>query len=294
MFERKLEIFLRDKNGVRRVFVYRRWMFLAALAGLVALAAVGAQLWRYRADLPAVSLRRQTALATLTERKAVALALRERVRRLNEATARMAGFDRKLAVMVEAAREAPAGVGAPAPADRLAGAAFDQDIGRRLFDFLETLGNRMAVEEALQQRLSRLLLERKLEFLAKPSLWPAHGFITSGFGSRPSPFGRGGDFHNGVDIKLPLGSPVYAAGAGRVTDVGFVTGYGLRVVVSHDYGLETVYAHLQSADVKPGQPVRRGQRIALSGNSGRTTGPHLHYEVRALGRPVNPRQYLLD
>ena len=150
------------------------------------------------------------------------------------------------------------------------------------------------MEEAHQQEIARWLTDRKLEFLAKPSLWPARGPITSDFGPRPSPFGRGGDFHNGVDIKMPIGTPVVAPGAGRVTEVGLVHGYGLRVVIAHDYGLTTVFAHLSKAAVEPGQTVKRGQRIGFSGNSGRTTGSHLHYEVRVSDTPVNPLQYLLD
>lgn len=288
MLERELEIFVRDKNGVRRIFTYRRWMFVSLVAALAALTVMGATLWRYRSGYEAASLRRQQALARLAGQKAAAMAFRERVGRLADEAARLAAFNGKLAVMVDA----PADVAA-ASALRPAYAPAD-GMGRRLGDFLTALGGRLAVEEALQLELARLLDERKLEFLAKPSLWPARGYITSGFGGRSSPFGRGGDYHNGVDIKVPKGSPVYAAGAGRVTEADYMTGYGLRVVISHDYGLETIYAHLQKAEVKPGQEVKRGQRIALSGNSGRTTGAHLHYEVRAAGTPVNPRQYLLD
>jgi len=292
MLERKLDIFVHDHNGVRRLFTYRRWMFLASLATVAVLAVGVLVLWRYQADYADLAGRRRAALGRLAGQKAQALRLRERVRRLGEEAARIRSFDAKLGVMVDA--PGGPGVGAPDTPGRLPGTALGDDLGRRLFDFLAALGNRMAVEEALQQDLARLLDERKLEFLAKPSLWPARGFITSGFGSRPSPFGRGGDFHNGVDIKVPMGSPVYAAGAGRVTDADYMHGYGLRVVISHDFGLETVYAHMQKAEVKPGQLVKRGQRIGLSGNSGRTTGAHLHYEVRVDGTPVNPRRYLLD
>ncbi|WP_300164418.1 M23 family metallopeptidase [Solidesulfovibrio sp.] len=293
MLERELEIYLRDGKGVRRVFTYRRWMFVSLVAALTVLTAGGLFLWPYVAGQEALRARRFEAVGRLAEQKAAALALRERVRRLAEEAGRIEAFDGKLAVMVDAPRER-GGVAAFPAAARLPGAPVDADAGRRLVDFLDVLAGRMAVEEVEQQELARLLGERKLQFLAKPSLWPARGYITSPFGSRSSPFGRGGDFHNGVDIKVPMGSPVYAAGAGRVTEADPMTGYGLRIVVSHDYGLETVYAHLQKIEVRPGQEVKRGQRIGLSGNSGRTTGSHLHYEVRAAGEPVNPRQYMLD
>jgi len=293
MLERELDIFVHNKDGVRRLFTYRRWMFLLPVVSVLVLALGGLFLWRYKADHAALLARRQDALGRLAGQKAAALRLRERVRRLDGEVARIGSFDAKLGVMVSGPRER-GGQGALAATGPGPGGAFGDDLGRRLFDFLEALGSRMAVEEVLQQELARSLLERKLEFLAKPSLWPAKGYITSGFGDRSSPFGRGGDFHNGVDIKVPMGSPVFAAGAGRVTEADTMTGYGLRVVVSHDFGLETIYAHLKKTEVKPGQLVKRGQLLGLSGNSGRTTGAHLHYEVRASGTPVNPRQYLLD
>jgi murein DD-endopeptidase MepM/ murein hydrolase activator NlpD len=293
MLERELEIYIRNGNGVRRVFTYRRWMFFTMAAGLLVLAAGGLALWPYVSGRQTLETRRIEALARLSEQKAAELALRDRVRRLAGEAGRIRDFNGKLAVMVDAARDMGSEGAFPAP-QSLPPALADGAAGRRLVDFLQALGGRMAVEEAAQLRLMRLLAERKLEFLAKPSLWPARGYITSGFGSRRSPFGRGGDFHNGVDIKVPMGSPVFAAGAGRVTEAGPMTGYGLRIVVSHDYGLETVYAHLQKIEAKPGEEVRRGQRIGLSGNSGRTTGAHLHYEVHAAGTPVNPRQYMLD
>jgi murein DD-endopeptidase MepM/ murein hydrolase activator NlpD len=292
MLERKLDIFVYDSGtGVRRLFTYRRWMFLAPLALLAALAAGGLYLWRFQSGYADLLNRRQAALGQLVGQKATALRLKERVRRLGGEAGRIGSFNAKLGVMLDAPVERGGG---------LPRAGFGQDtgigddLGRRLFDFLEALGSRMAVEEVLQQELARSLLDRKLEFLSKPSLWPTKGYITSGFGGRSSPFGRGGDFHNGVDIKVPMGSPVFASGAGRVTEAEYMTGYGLRIVISHDYGLETIYAHLKKADVKPGQQVKRGQLIGLSGNSGRTTGAHLHYEVRAGGTPVNPRQYMLD
>lgn len=295
MLERRLDIFVYSGgSGMRRLFTYRRWMFLALVALLACLGAGGLCLWRFQSGLDGLMVRRQEALGRLVGQKAEALRLKERVARLGGEVGRIGAFNGKLGAMVAAPGDA-GGVGALPRSGPGAGAGVGDDLGRRLFDFLDVLGSRMAVEEVRQQELARLLFERKLEFLAKPSLWPARGYITSAFGGRASPFGRrGGDFHNGVDIKVPVGSPVYAAGAGRVTEAEYMTGYGLRVVISHDFGLETVYAHLKKADVKPGQSVRRGQCIGLSGNSGRTTGAHLHYEVQVGGTPVNPRQYLLD
>jgi murein DD-endopeptidase MepM/ murein hydrolase activator NlpD len=289
MLERELDIFFyHGRHGVRRLFTYRRWMFLATVFLLVLSAAGGAVLWRFYDGYEALSGRSRQARAHLAEQKAQALGLRERIRRVALAMERIDAFDAKLGVMLTRPGEI-GGMGALAAAVSL-----PADTGRRLFEFLDALAGRMAVEEAHQQELARWLTDRKLEFLAKPSLWPARGPITSDFGLRRSPFGRGGDFHNGVDIRMPMGTPVYAPGAGRVVEAEYMHGYGLRVVVAHDFGLETVFAHLKKAEVEPGQMVKRGQRLGLSGNSGRTTGSHLHYEVHVNGTPVNPVQYMLD
>lgn len=289
MLERELDIFIyHASHGIRRLFTYRRWMFLAPLVVLAVSAAWGLLLWRYYDGHEALVHRARQAEARLVTQKARLLALRERARRLVVETGRIGSFDAKLGVMLTRPGES-GGMGA-LPASELV----PEILGRRLNDFLDSLAGRMAVEEVHQQELIRSLTERKLEFLAKPSLWPLRGYITSGFGSRPSPFGRGGDFHNGVDIKAATGTPVHAPGAGRVIEAGYMHGYGLRVVIAHDFGLETTFAHLKKAEVKPGDQVKRGQRIGLSGNSGRTTGSHLHYEVHANGTPVNPRQYMLD
>lgn len=289
MLEREIDIFFyHGRHGVRRLFTYRRWMFVATVVLLAGLGAGAAVLWRYYDGYEALSRRARQARAQLAEQKALTLGLRERMRRTALEMERIGAFDAKLGIMLARPGET-SGMGALS-----SGAGLPVELGRRMFEFLDGLAGRMAVEEAHQQELARWLIDRKLEFMAKPSLWPARGPITSDFGPRRSPFGRGGDFHNGVDIRMPIGTPVMAPGAGRVTDVGYVHGYGLRVVVAHDYGLETVFAHLKKAEVEPGQAVKRGQRIGLSGNSGRTTGSHLHYEVRINDTPVNPGQYLLD
>lgn len=289
MLERELDIFVfHGRHGLRRLFTYRRWMFLAPLTLLLALVAGGLALWRCCHDRQALSGRAEAVAARLAEQQARGLALRERARRLAAETGRIGAFDAKLGVMLARPGEAAA-MGSPTGREPV-----PESLGRRLFDFLDSLAGRLAAEETRQQELVRFLLERRLDFLAKPTLWPLTGAITSGFGYRRSPFGRGGDFHEGVDIKAPTGTPVRAPGAGRVTEVGYARGYGLRVVIAHDFGLETVFAHLKKAEVQPGQEVRRGQILGLSGHSGRTTGAHLHYEVRAHDTPVNPRQYLLD
>jgi len=114
------------------------------------------------------------------------------------------------------------------------------------------------------------------------------GRVSSTFGWRQDPMGGGVEFHKGTDIAMPVGQDVQAAQAGKVVSVGDESGYGLTVVVSHEGGLSTRYAHLSEALVKVGDAVARGQVIAKSGSSGKSTGPHLHFEVIQEGQPVDP------
>lgn len=127
-----------------------------------------------------------------------------------------------------------------------------------------------------------------------PSQWPtAGGEITSYFGGRPNPFGGyEGVWHSGIDIGNYYGAPVYAAAAGYVQQSGWYGGYGRYIRISHDFGLQTAYAHMSSLAVSAGSYVKKGQIIGYVGSSGYSTGPHLHFEVLKHGRQVNPLNYI--
>lgn len=125
-----------------------------------------------------------------------------------------------------------------------------------------------------------------------PSVWPVSGRIMSRYGDRSDPFSGEGAFHTGVDISAEMGTPVHAAADGVVYNAQFAGRYGRLIVIDHGNGLQTWYAHLSRFEVIPGEEVRRSQLIAYSGASGRVTAPHLHFEVRQGGSPVNPSRYL--
>lgn len=154
--------------------------------------------------------------------------------------------------------------------------------------------------ETLQVKMSRLERElRAYETLLRergytPSIWPVSGTLEGGFGGRRNPFGGGGyEFHSGQDIEAAPGAPVVSGASGRVSFVGWQNGYGQLVVVDHGGGLTTRYGHLSHIDVSLGQSVARGELVGRVGSTGRSTGPHLHYEVRINDEPVNPLQYML-
>jgi murein DD-endopeptidase MepM/ murein hydrolase activator NlpD len=125
-----------------------------------------------------------------------------------------------------------------------------------------------------------------------PSIWPVEGPVTASFGERVDPFNGEGAFHSGVDISAPYGTAIIAPADGVVVFADFLGGYGRAIVLDHGHGITTRYGHLSSFAVIPGQRVHRGDTIGYVGLTGRSTGPHLHYEVRINDTPVNPRPYL--
>lgn len=126
----------------------------------------------------------------------------------------------------------------------------------------------------------------------RPSIWPVAGRLEGYYGRRTDPFSGEGAFHKGVDIIAPRGTPVRATADGVVMHAAYMSGYGRLVVIDHGNGLSTYYAHLARFEVIAGQEIRRGEILGTVGSSGRVTSPHLHYEVRRGGNPVNPGTYL--
>jgi murein DD-endopeptidase MepM/ murein hydrolase activator NlpD len=148
------------------------------------------------------------------------------------------------------------------------------------------------VARALQSGLSPSFAGDWTELADAPSLWPLEGRIGSSFGQRQDPINGEGAFHSGIDIDAPMGSPVRAAADGNVTEAAMNAGYGREIIIDHGHDVTTIYGHLSVMAVVPGQHVTRGQVIGYVGQSGRATGPHLHYEVRVRKVPVNPYKYL--
>jgi murein DD-endopeptidase MepM/ murein hydrolase activator NlpD len=159
----------------------------------------------------------------------------------------------------------------------------------------DTFGLLRGLLEGLQDRLHvvrRNVERRNALAAATPSIWPARGWLTSRMGARVDPINGGDDFHPGLDIAAEKGQPVYATAAGTVRSAGYENGYGNLIVLDHGFGLETLYGHLSAFSIKKGDKVQRGDLIGRVGSTGRATGPHLHYEVHANGKLLNPLQLL--
>jgi len=165
--------------------------------------------------------------------------------------------------------------------------SFDNSLQQ--FEFLESNSPRLSLTAG---RMSLLAAPGLGEISFTPSLWPVIGRITGSFGERLDPFSGEGAFHTGVDISSQYGDGVRAAADGVVTHSELHAGYGRLVVVDHGFGVATWYGHLSSFSVAPGMRIKRGDLVGYVGVSGRTTGPHVHYEVRINGAPVNPMRYL--
>lgn len=183
-----------------------------------------------------------------------------------------------------------AGIGGRAPlqvTDELVGVSGEPDLESLLYQARIQHRGMMALLDTLEARQD---VRDRI-----PSIRPCDiGWLSSRFGMRRDPFTNKQTFHRGLDFSLPKGTPVRVTADGVVRSVEKQRGLGRLVKVDHGNGVMTVYAHLQEAKVEKGQQVRRGDVIALSGNSGRSTAPHLHYEVRVRDRSVNPLTYILD
>lgn len=178
------------------------------------------------------------------------------------------------------------GVGGPAlgdePLDSLASLQQQIDDLRREVD----------LRRVSQEEVQGYLNDQRSLLGARPTGWPAKGWVTSDFGVRRDPFDGQRRMHAGIDIATRTGTPVAATAAGIVREVRSEPGYGKLVVIDHGYGFSTAYGHNSRILVKVGQRVKRGDLIATAGSTGRSTGPHVHYEVRQNGVPVNPSKYL--
>ena len=136
--------------------------------------------------------------------------------------------------------------------------------------------------------------DQALLLASTPSIWPTRGWVTSDFGVRLDPYTAERVMHRGLDSATPHGQSVYAPSDGTVVYAGPEAGYGKVLVIDHGYGVKTRFGHLSKLEVKTGDRVKRGQLVGAVGNTGRSTGPHLHYEVRVNGIPENPRKFILE
>jgi murein DD-endopeptidase MepM/ murein hydrolase activator NlpD len=230
---------------------------------------------------------------------------RERIEQMASTLERVERFDQKLravTLLSDPARNLALGPtametkGAPPSSaeSEFTGPPAGAESSKTLAAKLETLSTQAAHSEQSLEQLQTYFLEQKSLLASTPSVWPARGWITSDFGQRTDPYTAERVMHEGLDIAAPHGKEVTAPADGTVIFAGLEGGYGNVLVIDHGYGVKTRYGHLSKVEVHPGDRVHRGELIGAVGNTGRSTGPHLHYEVRVNGLPENPRKFILD
>ena len=258
-------------SRVRRISLHKRWVKACACAVAVLMGA--AAYGFYGLTQQAIHLR----VAEENERlRAENDKQRRQLNSLNQRVEAVETVTRRIAEMSGVEREqqtAQRGAGGP----------------EMPFDIATTIEYRTKVIEQDLRNYEAMLHTRAMT----PSLWPVSGELTDGFGGRSNPFGGGSfEFHTGQDIATLWGTPVMAAATGKVIFAGWQNGYGQIVILDHGGGLTTRYGHLSHIDVIEGRKIGRGELLGRVGSTGRSTGPHLHSEVRINDEPVNPRQYL--
>jgi len=188
--------------------------------------------------------------------------------------------------------------GTEVPIDETGAPANDVDRHAALVRDLETDLVALQLDATRQeqsfQELSEAIEQRRARWASTPSIWPVKGWLTSGFGRRISPFTGHPAMHKGIDISVPENTPFVAPANGVVTYAGWDGGLGNAIKIDHGYGYRTIYGHLAKIHVKTGQRVKRGEVIGLVGNTGLSTGPHLHYQVVVNLVPTNPLRYILN
>jgi len=215
---------------------------------------------------------------------------------------RLRQFDMKLRVMADldgvVYPEQIMGIGGenPEPFNPLEGELSfqDQTIISSMNRSLDRLKTEVSIQERSFQELVEYLEDQKSLLASTPSIWPVKGWLTSTFGYRSSPFTGRRELHKGLDIATRSGTPVIAPADGLVVFAGREGGFGNMIIVDHGYGITTRYGHNSSLEAKLGQKIKRGDVIARVGNTGRSTGPHVHYEVAVNGVSVNPSRYILN
>ena len=293
---------------IRQIKIPRLCFFsfiLVFLAGSLSLAWLVRDYLLIKRDLPRLtSLQEENTL----QRQQIT-SLSGKVQTINQKMAELKEFDRKIRTMVnmdpskgkgmEAAKEQQQFVGIGGSDSSLGDGDSPAEKGhkkliRMMYRSLDNLDSDISIHKDEKEELLRLLDRRKSILACTPSVWPAKGWVSSAFGYRMSPFTGEKEMHRGLDICGRKGSPIIAPADGVVTDIDTDTGYGKTLVINHGYGITTMYAHLEKVYVKKGQAVKRHQEIAQVGDSGRTTGAHLHYEVHLKGIPVNPLRFILN
>lgn len=297
-------IVVSDHNAPVKRFHIQKSFLVQLAVGVVLMVgmAAGATFHYFRVAQDAAENRilREENLTMRTQLKSV----RERIEHIGSTLDRVERFDQKLRAvtllsdpqrnLAMGPTESEPGTTSPTPSDTQFTQLTTQETPNALMGRLDKLSAEATRQEQSLQELQAYFQDQKSLLASTPSIWPARGWVTSDFGQRLDPYTAERVMHQGLDIAAPHGKEVFAPSDGTVVFAGLEGGYGNVIVIDHGYGIKTRYGHLSRLMVKAGDHIKRGSLIAAVGNTGRSTGPHLHYEVRVNGIPQNPRKFILE
>jgi murein DD-endopeptidase MepM/ murein hydrolase activator NlpD len=285
-------------QAVRKFRLPRRWLLNVAWA-LAVLAVIGGVTIGHYFTLLSSSSENSVLKEENAQLRSQILLVQEKVAHISATLDRVERFDAKLRTAVTQLQDPERNLAiGPVGADAEPSLPGPAPAGEANLNALPGKLSSLEGEAARQERSLRDLQEyfddQRSLLASTPSIWPARGWVTSDFGTRIDPYTAERKMHEGLDIATPIGQPIYAPSDGTVVFVGTEGGYGKVLVIDHGYGVKTRYGHLSEILVHLGDRVGRGDKVALVGNTGRSTGPHLHYEVRVNGVPENPRKFILE
>jgi murein DD-endopeptidase MepM/ murein hydrolase activator NlpD len=300
-FKKITIMFIPDRARTVRQFKFPKalihFLFLFLLSAPVFISLLFADYYNLKKQVP----EHMRLIEENMQQEAQLAALVDKIGQINSKLIELKEFDNRLKVMVniEQGEDNTQFLGIGGSDLTLADSEYSVEKAHRklvrlMHQSLDNLDTEINIQTQEKTELYKFLEEKKSMFACTPSIWPVKGWVRSKFGYRISPFTNEKEFHEGLDIAARTGTLIVAPADGVVSAVGEIYGYGTILTISHGYNLRTRYAHLSKVLVKKGQSVKRGEKIALVGNTGRSTGPHLHYEVVLNGVPVDPLNYILN
>lgn len=306
---KKLTLLFIDEHGcpLRTVAFSRKWIYLAVLICLSLAGGAGFGYHKYQGLQHTVAELKVYQDSTAYQRERIVLQNRQiqdfahKINTLNAKLSDLYDFEKKVRIIANLDppenQDLLFGVGGSPPEDLNAQLPLSEDHKALLRDMhrrVEITDMHAGLQQESFETLLKKLKAKRSLLAATPSIRPLDGWKTSSFGYRRSPFTGRRELHKGLDIAAPKGSPIIAPADGVVTYSARKGLMGNMISIKHGYGLLTRYGHISKLLKKKGERVERGEVIALVGSTGRSTGPHLHYEVRLNGVPVNPEKYILN
>jgi murein DD-endopeptidase MepM/ murein hydrolase activator NlpD len=285
---------------VKRFHLRKIWIF-QALAAVAVVLLIGLVMAGHYVSIVSEARENPTLRDENLKLKSELAVIREQLQHVGQTLDRVERFDQKLrAITLLSDPQRNLAMG-PTEQQPLASAGENQFVRSKDNEGPQVLGQKLdklsaeaTRQEQSLQELQAYFQDQKSLLASVPSVWPTRGWVTSDFGSRLDPYTSERVMHAGLDIAGPHGKEIVAPADGTVVFAGLEGGYGNVLVVDHGYGIKTRYGHLSFIKVKAGERVKRGDVVAALGNTGRSTGPHLHYEVRVNGIAQNPRKFILD